>query len=123
MKNLNFNHQEYKDALDIVNKNGGINEIAINDRGQVFCVNKSDKYKYLYNKKHQHILASVFTFIIIRVRTFVNKKAKNVKSDRYHRTSVIIENKVTVEEITPEVINPEIVVDLPLVKISIASPV
>jgi hypothetical protein len=33
MKNLNFNHQEYKDALDIVNKNGGINEIAINDRG------------------------------------------------------------------------------------------
>lgn len=42
MKNLNFNHQEYKDALDIVNKNGGINEIAINDRGQVFCVNKSD---------------------------------------------------------------------------------
>lgn len=42
MKNLNFNHQEYKDALDIVNKNGGINEIAINDRGQVFCVNKSN---------------------------------------------------------------------------------
>jgi hypothetical protein len=48
------------------------------------------------------------------MRNFINKKAKNVKSDRYHRTSVIIENKVTVEEITPEVINPEIVVDLPL---------
>lgn len=48
------------------------------------------------------------------MRNFINKKAKNVKSDRYHRTSVIIDNKVTVEEITPEVINPEIVVDLPL---------
>ena len=48
------------------------------------------------------------------MRNFINKKAKNVKSDRYHRTSVIIDNKVIVEEITPEVINPEIVVDLPL---------
>lgn len=48
------------------------------------------------------------------MRNFINKKAKNVKSDRYHRTSVIIDNKVMVEEITPEVINPEIVVDLPL---------
>lgn len=48
------------------------------------------------------------------MRNFINKKAKNVKSDRYHRTSVIINNKVTVEEIIPEVINPEIVVDLPL---------
>ena len=42
MKTLNFNHQEYKDALKTVNENGGINEIAINDRGYVFCVNKED---------------------------------------------------------------------------------
>jgi hypothetical protein len=33
MKTAAFNHQEYKDAYTTVNNNGGINEIAINDRG------------------------------------------------------------------------------------------
>ena len=43
------------------------------------------------------------------MRNFINKKAKNVKSDRFHRTSVIIDNKVKVEEVKPEVVNVEMI--------------
>ena len=42
IKLLEFNNKEYEDAFKIVSENGGINEIAINDRGYVFCVNKKD---------------------------------------------------------------------------------
>ena len=43
------------------------------------------------------------------MRNFINKKAKNVKSDRTHRTTVIIDNKVKVEEVKPVVINAELI--------------
>lgn len=43
------------------------------------------------------------------MRNFINKKAKNVKSDRFHRASVIIDNKVKVEEVKPEIVNVEVV--------------
>jgi len=33
MKKANFNMEEYKNAFNTVSKNGGINELAVNDRG------------------------------------------------------------------------------------------
>lgn len=47
MKIANFNKKEYDDAFDIVSQNGGINELAINDRGQIFCVNSEGDFKLL----------------------------------------------------------------------------
>lgn len=47
MQTANFNKKEYDSAFDIVSKNGGINEIAINDRGQIFCVNNDGDFKLL----------------------------------------------------------------------------
>lgn len=47
MQTANFNKKEYDSAFDIVSKNGGINEIAINDRGQVFCMNNEGDFKLL----------------------------------------------------------------------------
>ena len=41
MRTANFNKSQYDIALETVNKNGGINEYAINDRGQIFCANKT----------------------------------------------------------------------------------
>ena len=40
MKIANFNKKEYDEAFNTVNSNGGYNEVAINDRGQIFCVDK-----------------------------------------------------------------------------------
>lgn len=43
------------------------------------------------------------------MRNFINKKAKNVKSDRVHRCSVNIDSKVKVEDVKPVVVNAEII--------------
>lgn len=47
MKTANFNKKEYDDAFDTVNKNGGIGEIAINDRGLILCSNKKGDFRLL----------------------------------------------------------------------------
>ena len=39
---------EYDDnAFNIVSNNGGINELAINERGQLVCVNSKGDFKFL----------------------------------------------------------------------------
>lgn len=47
MKTANFNHEVYKDALKTVSDNGGINEFAITDRGQIFCANNKGDFQLL----------------------------------------------------------------------------
>lgn len=47
MKVANANKKEYDSAFDIVSKNGGINELAINDRGQLYCVNQEGDFQLL----------------------------------------------------------------------------
>lgn len=47
MKTANFNHEVYKDALKTVSDNGGINELAITDRGQIICTNGDGDFQLL----------------------------------------------------------------------------
>ena len=47
MKVANFNKKEYDAAFKLVSKNGGINEFAINERGQIYCVNNKGDFKLL----------------------------------------------------------------------------
>lgn len=42
LKVANFNKKEYEAAYDKVSSNGGINEVAINERGYLYCTNGSD---------------------------------------------------------------------------------
>ena len=47
MKIANFNRKKYDDAFSTVNKNGGINEYAVTDRGQLFCMNNEGDFQLL----------------------------------------------------------------------------
>ena len=47
IKNANFNKKQYDEAFNIVKSNGGINEAAINERGEVLCKNKDNDFKLL----------------------------------------------------------------------------
>lgn len=47
MKTANFNKKEYDNAYEHVSGNGGINEVAINDRGQFVCKNKDGDFKLM----------------------------------------------------------------------------
>lgn len=47
MKVANFNKSVYDDALKTVSANGGINELAVTERGQLICINKNRDFKLL----------------------------------------------------------------------------
>ena len=47
MRTANFNRKQYDNAFNIVSNNGGINELAINERGQLVCVNSDGDFKFL----------------------------------------------------------------------------
>ena len=47
LKIANFNRKEYDEAFNIVRDNGGINEFAISDRGQLFCINSKGDFKLM----------------------------------------------------------------------------
>ena len=47
MRTVNFNRKQYDKAFDIISNNGGINELAINEKGQLICVNEKGDFKYL----------------------------------------------------------------------------
>ena len=47
LKTANFNKKNYDSAFDIVSKNGGINEVAITDRGQLLCMNNNRDFKLI----------------------------------------------------------------------------
>lgn len=47
MRTANFNHEVYKDAMNTVSNNGGLNEYAITDRGQLFCTDQNGDFKLL----------------------------------------------------------------------------
>lgn len=47
LKIANFNKKEYDAAYKIVSENGGIDELAISDRGQLVCVNAEGDFKLL----------------------------------------------------------------------------
>ena len=47
MRTINFNRKQYDNAFNIISNNGGINELAINEKGQLICVNEKGDFKYL----------------------------------------------------------------------------
>lgn len=47
IKTANFNKKQYDEAFAILKNNGGLNEIAINDEGKIFCMNAQKDFKLL----------------------------------------------------------------------------
>ena len=47
MKVANFHKKQYDAAFDIVKANGGINEVAVDERGRFVCVNSEGDFKFL----------------------------------------------------------------------------
>ena len=47
MRTINFNRKQYDNAFNIISNNGGINELAINEKGQLICINEKGDFKYL----------------------------------------------------------------------------
>lgn len=81
MKIANFNRKQYDDAFTIVSKNGGINELAINERGQLICINKDGDFEYFLPEelKENPGYSPVTNSELLRWRAYSPELANNNK--------------------------------------------
>ena len=99
MKVANFNKKRYDEAFDIVKANGGINEVAINEHGQLVCVNSDGDFKFL--KPEQLSQNSGYTPVtnseLLRLRAYNPEMANN--------TSIlgVVQNGIGIDTVTKQV--------------------
>lgn len=79
MKTANFNRKQYDEAFNIISKNGGINELAINEKGQLICVNEKGDFKYLRPEQLSKIegYQPITNSELLRLRAYSPELANN----------------------------------------------
>ena len=79
MRTANFNRKQYDNAFNIVSNNGGINELAINERGQLVCVNSDGAFKFLLPEqlKDNPGYAPVYNAELLKMRAYSPELANN----------------------------------------------
>ena len=79
MKAANFNRKQYDNAFNIVSNNGGINELAINERGQLICANSDGNFKYLLPEqlKDNPEYVPVYNAELLKMRAYSPELANN----------------------------------------------
>lgn len=96
LKIANFNKSEYDTAYKVVSENGGIDEFAISDRGQLVCVNNEGDFKLLTidqlkeNEKYKPLTNSELLHYRAYSGDMVNK----------NDVLTIVKNGVSIESIT-----------------------
>ena len=79
LRTANFNRKQYDNAFNIVSNNGGINELAINERGQLVCVNSDGDFKFLLPEqlKDNPDYAPVYNAELLKMRAYSPELANN----------------------------------------------
>ena len=79
IKKANFNKKQYDNAFNILKSNGGLNEIAINEDGRIFCINSENDYKLLSYEELEK--SSEYTPLtnseLLRIRAYDSNSAFN----------------------------------------------
>lgn len=97
MKVANFNKKEYDNAFEIVSKNGGINEYAINERGQIYCINSETKDFKLMNIEE---LKSSKEYIPLTNSELLYYRAQSPDMANKNNILKIVKNGVSMEMVT-----------------------
>lgn len=97
MKVANFNKKEYDNAFEIVSKNGGINEYAINERGQIYCINSETKDFKLMNIEE---LKSSKEYIPLTNSELLYYRAQSPGMANKNNILKIVKNGVSMEMVT-----------------------
>ena len=96
IKIANFNKKEYDSAFETVSKNGGINELAINDRGLIFCQNSEGDFKLLTPEQ----LKSNSDYQALTNSDLLNLRAYYPQLSNNNDILKIVKNGVGIESIT-----------------------
>lgn len=96
VKTANFNKKEYDNAFDIVSKNGGINEYAITDRGQLICTNKDGDFQLLTldQLKDKEGYSPLTNAELLQYRAYSTQLANNSSVIK------IVQNGIGIESVT-----------------------
>lgn len=96
MRTANFNRKQYDEAYDIVSKNGGINELAINEKGQLICVNDKGDFQYIRPEqlKEADGYRPVTNSELLRLRAYSPELANN------NSILGIVANGIGIESVT-----------------------
>ena len=99
MKVANFNKKRYDDAFNIVKANGGINEVAINEHGQLVCVNSEGDFKFL--KPEQ--LSENSGYVPVTNSELLRLRAYNPEMTNNTNILGVVQNGIGIDTVTKQV--------------------
>lgn len=97
IKNLNFNKAEFDTAQSTVMGNGGINEVAVNERGQLFCYNKNKKDYQLLRPEE---LAKAKGYVPLTNDQLLSLRAQDPSLANNNELLAVVKNGVGIKTIT-----------------------
>lgn len=99
LKVANFNKKEYDNAYAQVSKNGGINEVAINDRGQFVCMNEKGDFKLMTAEQ----LKSSEGYIALTNSELLYRRAQDRTLANNNQLLSVVQNGIGMEVVTKQI--------------------
>lgn len=99
LKVANFNKKEYDNAYAQVSKNGGINEVAINDRGQFVCMNEKGDFKLMTAEQ----LKSSEGYVALTNSELLYRRAQDRTLANNNQLLSVVQNGIGMEVVTKQI--------------------
>lgn len=97
LKVANFNKKEYDNAFEIIKANGGINELAISDRGMLYCMNQENNdLKLLSIDK----LKDNPNYVALTNGELLNLRSQNPELANQNSILRVVQNGIGIETVT-----------------------
>lgn len=97
LKVANFNKKEYDNAFEIIKANGGINELAISDRGMLYCMNQENNdLKLLSIDK----LKDNPNYVALTNGELLNLRSQNPELANQNNILRVVQNGIGIETVT-----------------------
>lgn len=99
LKVANFNKKEYDNAYAQVSKNGGINEVAINDRGQFVCMNEKGDFKLMSAEQ----LKESEGYVALTNSELLYRRAQDTSLANNNQLLSVVQNGIGMEVVTKQI--------------------
>lgn len=99
LKVANFNKKEYDNAYEQVSKNGGINEVATNDRGQFVCMNEKGDFKLMSAEQ----LKESEGYVALTNSELLYRRAQDTSLANNNQLLSVVQNGIGMEVVTKQI--------------------
>nr|DAF63666.1 MAG TPA: hypothetical protein [Podoviridae sp. ctz6O13] len=101
LKVANFNKKEYDHAYEQVSKNGGINEVAINERGQFVCMNDKGDFKLMTAEE----LKNSEGYVAMTNSELLARRAQDVSLANKNQLLSVVQNGIGMQVVTKQILD------------------